>query len=190
MEVKDDFFNRGKFLLGDGKTIRFWEDTWLGDQSLQAQYPSLYNITNRKNISVHDVLAAAPPLNMSFRRSLIGNNWAAWSQLCLRLMNVNVSQSPDRFVWKLTASGIFSVKSMYEDLMNGHTRFLHTYLWKLKIPLKIKVFMWFLNKKVLLTKDNLAKRRWQGCTKCSFCGSEETDRNGLHHWTAEVQQRP
>ena len=34
--------------------------------------------------------------------------------------------------------------------------------------------MWFLNIKVLLTKDNLAKRRWQGCTKCSFCGSEET----------------
>ena len=27
---------------------------------------------------------------------------------------------------------------------------------------------------MLLTKDNLAKRRWQGCTKCSFCGSEET----------------
>ena len=59
MDVKDDFFNRGKFQLGDGKTIRFWEDTWLGDQSLQAQYPSLYNITNRKNISVHDVLSVA-----------------------------------------------------------------------------------------------------------------------------------
>ena len=58
--------------------------------------------------------------------------------------------------------------------MNGYTRFLQTYLWKLKIPLKIKVFMWFLNNKVLLTKDNLAKRRWQGCTKCSFGGSEET----------------
>ena len=34
--------------------------------------------------------------------------------------------------------------------------------------------MWFLNNKVLLTKDNLAKWRWQGCTKCCFCGSEET----------------
>ena len=63
---------------------------------------------------------------------------------------------------------------MYEDMMNGHTRFLRKYLWKLKVPLKIKVFMWFLNRKVLLTKDNLARRKWQGCTKCSFCGSEET----------------
>jgi hypothetical protein len=29
-------------------------------------------------------------------------------------------------------------------------------------------------KKVILTKDNLAKRYWNGCTKCVFCGSHET----------------
>ena len=34
--------------------------------------------------------------------------------------------------------------------------------------------MWFLNNKVLLTKDNLAKRNWTGCTKCCFCGAQET----------------
>jgi hypothetical protein len=42
-------------------------------------------------------------------------------------------------------------------LMNGHTPFLLKYLWKLKISLKITIFMWFLNNKVLLTKENLAK---------------------------------
>jgi hypothetical protein len=44
----------------------------------------------------------------------------------------------------------------------------------MKIPLKIKIFMWFLSNKVLLTKDNLAKRQWNGCTKCVFCGEQET----------------
>jgi hypothetical protein len=53
--------------------------------------------------------------------------------------------------------------------MNGHTRFLRTYLWKLKIPLKVKIFMWFLNSKVVLIKDNLAKCNWHECTKCCFC---------------------
>ena len=52
--------------------------------------------------------------------------------------------------------------------------FLRTYLWKLKIPLKVKIFMWFLDRKVVLTKDNLSKRNWHGCTKCSFCAAEET----------------
>ena len=89
-------------------------------------------------------------------------------------MDIRLTDREDTFVWKLTTNGVFTVKSMYEDLMNGHTRFLCKYLWKLKIPLKIKIFMWFLNRKVLLTKDNLIKRNWHGCTKCSFCGGEET----------------
>jgi hypothetical protein len=44
----------------------------------------------------------------------------------------------------------------------------------LKVPLKIRIFMWFLNKKVLLTKDNLAKRKWTGSMKCAFCSSDES----------------
>jgi hypothetical protein len=89
-------------------------------------------------------------------------------------MEVELSNDPDEFKWKLTESGSYTVKSMYNDLMQGHTIFLRKYLWKLKIPLKIKIFMWFLNNKVLLTKDNLAKRKWKGCQKCCFCNESET----------------
>jgi hypothetical protein len=173
MKVKDEFFHRGHFKVGDGSSTRFWEDTWLGNMSLARQYPSLYNIVQRKNISVAHVLSQGP-LNIAFRRVLSGDKWTAWVHLCERLMAVHLSDESDRFIWRLTTNGVFSVKSMYEDLMNGHTRFLRKYLWKLKIPLKIKVFMWFLNNKVLLTKDNLAKRNWKGSTKCCFCGAQET----------------
>jgi hypothetical protein len=173
MRVKNDFFQRGFFEVGDGLTVRFWEDIWLGDTSLAQQYPSLYNIVQRKNVLVANVLANAP-LNIVFRRVLSGNKWNDWLHLCQRLMMVQLSDNPDKFVWKLTTSHVFTVKSMYLDLMNGHTRFLRTYLWKLKIPLKVKIFMWFLNSKVLLTKDNLAKRNWHGCMKCCFCDSIET----------------
>ena len=34
--------------------------------------------------------------------------------------------------------------------------------------------MWFLHRKVLLTKDNLAKKNWHGSSHCSFCGSDES----------------
>jgi hypothetical protein len=77
-----------------------------------------------------------------------------------RLMNINLNDEPDRFKWRLTTMGIFRVKSMYANIMNGNTVFLKTYLWKIKVPLKIRFFMWFLHKKVILTKDNIAKRRW------------------------------
>jgi hypothetical protein len=45
---------------------------------------------------------------------------------------------------------------------------------RLKYHSKLKKIMWFLNRKVLLTMDNLAKRNWKGCTKCCFCGEQET----------------
>jgi hypothetical protein len=86
-------------------------------------------------------------------------------------MNILLNDEPDRFKWHLTTIGLFTVKSMYADCMNGHTVFLKKYLWKIKVPLKIRIFMWFLYNKVILTKHNLAKRHWIGCTKCVFCSS-------------------
>jgi hypothetical protein len=47
-------------------------------------------------------------------------------------------------------------------------------IWKLKLPLKIKTFLWYLNKGVILIKDNLVRRNWTGSTSCAFCNSEET----------------
>jgi hypothetical protein len=156
MRVKEMFFAHGIFKIGNGESVRFWEDVWLGDTSLAQQYPSLYNIVQQKHTLLADVLAQTP-LNIAFRRSLVGNKWNRWLHLCQRLMMVQLSNTPDQFVWKLTDTSTFSIKSLYSDQLNGPTRFLHRYLWKLKIPLKIKKIMWFLKNKVLLTKDNLAK---------------------------------
>jgi hypothetical protein len=89
-------------------------------------------------------------------------------------MGISLNKDQDKFVWGLTSSGKFTIKSMYGDMLNGHARYLHKYLWKLKIPLKIKIFMWFLSKKILLTGDNLAKRNWNGNKKCCFCDAEES----------------
>ena len=39
---------------------------------------------------------------------------------------------------------------------------------------KIKIFLWYLKRDVILTKDNLIKRGWKGDTKCAFCGLDES----------------
>jgi hypothetical protein len=41
-------------------------------------------------------------------------------------------------------------------------------------PLKVKIFMRYLRRGVVLTKDNLAKRNWQGNKRCCFCANDET----------------
>jgi hypothetical protein len=167
MHGRDEFFQRGYFTAVDGQNVRFWEDPWLGKVSLAYQYPSLYAIVINKNKRVAEVLNNNP-LHITFRRVLRGERWEAWLHLVSQIMNVQLSDEPDKFIWNLTTSGKFSVKSLYADYMNGHTVFLRKYIWKLKVPLKIRIFMWFLHRKVLLTKDNLAKRKWLGCKSVPF----------------------
>lgn len=37
----------------------------------------------------------------------------------------------------------------------------------------LEVFLWYLYNGVTLTKDNLARRNWNGSTKCCFCNLSE-----------------
>jgi hypothetical protein len=65
----------------------------------------------------------------------------------------------------------FSVASMYNALIQSDVpidKINHDKLWKLKIPLWIKVFWWYLCKRVVLTKDNLEKQNWHRSKKCIF----------------------
>ncbi|WVZ57554.1 hypothetical protein U9M48_007926 [Paspalum notatum var. saurae] len=42
------------------------------------------------------------------------------------------------------------------------------------MPLKVKIFLWFFKRGVILTKDNLAKINWKGRRICEFCSKQET----------------
>uniref|UniRef100_A0A453Q7Y2 Uncharacterized protein n=1 Tax=Aegilops tauschii subsp. strangulata TaxID=200361 RepID=A0A453Q7Y2_AEGTS len=83
------------------------------------------------------------PLNIQFRRTLVGNRWEAWLHLVRRLMDVQLSQQPDQVRWKLAKNAEFSVKSMYLDIINTSVIPSSKHVWKVKVSLKIKVFMWF-----------------------------------------------
>ena len=98
----------------------------VGWVSPAQQYPFLYNIASQKHMSVAQALTQ--PLNITFRRVLTENKWEQWLHLVNCLMDITLSNESDRFVWRLTSSGIFSVKSMYLDYLNGHTRFLKRYI--------------------------------------------------------------
>jgi hypothetical protein len=44
----------------------------------------------------------------------------------------------------------------------------------MKVPLKTKIFMWFVHQKEILTKDNILKRNWQCSIKYCFCDHDES----------------
>lgn len=83
-------------------------------------------------------------------------------------------QEQDEFRWNLSSNGQFTVKSHYLALIHSDVPYINKRLWKLMVPLKVKVFLWYLRRGVVLTKDNLAKRNWQGNQDCCFCHCKET----------------
>ena len=71
-----------------------------------------------------------------------------------KIANVQLDDQQDSIKWSLTRQGSFTVQSIYKHLINQIAMPLNKLLWKLKLPLKIKLFIWFLIKGVILTKDN------------------------------------
>ena len=62
------------------------------------------------------VLSIAP-LNVAFRRSLVGVNLQAWYDVVAMVANVQLTNQRDCFVWGLHQNGLFLVKSMYRALL-------------------------------------------------------------------------
>ena len=161
MKVKSEFLRFGSFTIKNRAQVRFWEDTWLGNKPLCQQYPQLYNIVKKKQDTVGEVLSTPSP-NLSWRRDLIGHNLTRWNILVSRLAHINLTEEQDEFKWELDPIGVFTVKTHYRGLINQNVPNRYKKLWKLKAPLKIKIFLWYLRRGVILTKDNLAKCNLQG----------------------------
>ena len=96
-------------------------------------------------------------LNVSFRRSLVGNRLTDWHNIVASVAFTNLNEGLDSFVWGLKKDGIFAAKSMYSYLVNNGVK-VRPKNWHLKLSLIIKIFMWYFKRGVVLTKDNLARR--------------------------------
>ena len=53
----------------------------------------------------------------------------------------------DKPMWMMSANRKFSVKSLYPHLTKTDVGFPQKFLWKTKVPAKIKFCLWLLNKK-------------------------------------------
>ena len=71
MKVKNTFLNMGSWIVNNEEQTRFWKDKWIGNVTFKDKYPSLYAIVRRKNYSIANVMRSVP-LNVSFRRTLVG----------------------------------------------------------------------------------------------------------------------
>jgi hypothetical protein len=151
VKVKDEFVTGGKFKVQNGKQARFWEDIWMGDMPFRYVYPNLHRIVRRKHDTVANILRTVP-LNVSFRRGLIRENLPSWYELVPKIVLVNLTNGTDVFWWSFNKNCKFIVRSMYMSLIRQGVTPRKKHLWNLRVPLKIKVFLYYLQKELLLLK--------------------------------------
>jgi hypothetical protein len=104
--------------------------------------------SNRKEVTV----TVSGSLNLTFRRTMTGDKLTEWNKMTTKIAKVRLSSEADSFVWSLHSNDNFSVPSMYNAMLVQANYPLLKPLWKMKIPLKIKIFLWYLGKVLLSPK--------------------------------------
>ena len=104
--------------VGMGNSIRFWEDTWVGDNTLASLYPRLYRVSNNANMLIASLIRwnslDSFSWDLEFRRNLNDREIEDFMNLLSLVSNSNVStfERDSRF-WVGEKSGIFSCKSFF-----------------------------------------------------------------------------
>lgn len=147
--------------VGKGKNILFWEEVWVLDIPLRLEFPSLFNLCKLQKEVVADHWAG-DGWRTNCRRPLGSDDMHEWERLMDIFGNVYLSEREDTFTWILEKSGQYSTKSMYRRLsFRGMVNRRMVKLWRNKIPMKIRVFMWLVMQGRLQTGSNLQKKMWR-----------------------------
>lgn len=138
LQVKELYNSFCTKIVGNGRSIPFWEDMWLGDVAFSTRFHKLFNIYMNQNITVADALRDGCQ-HMTFRRNFSPETFQLWEDLKVLYSAVVLGAQEDSSWWLLEKNGKFSVRSFYNVLITKQIAFPFKYFWSLKIPLKIKV---------------------------------------------------
>lgn len=159
--------------IGDGKSTDFWRDQWCGSMILSDKFPDLFDTCREQSGSVFDF--AKRGWRLSFRRWLNESLQIQDRRLRDMLASVALSDEPDSPIWVRCGkkNGKFSVKSTYMHLCCDLTEDPNKRIWKAKVPLKIKIFLW-LSQQMLFSQKIICPKETGEDMQCCFCSAQET----------------
>ena len=163
-----------RWVVGNGRKVRFWEDHWLGNTSLAILFWPLYVLNEQHGKTISDVWNGEE-LQLSFRRNVSERLMLMWQDLSEVGDSIRLTEEEDNILWSFSSNGHYSVQSLYAIINHrGVTPvFIHA-VWKLNIPPRVQFFLWLLANNKLLTRDNLAKRKEVSDPTCMFCNDRES----------------
>lgn len=106
------------------------------------------------------------------------------------VVSIKIGSESNMVEWRWTQQGIFTTASAYEKLHDrGMRNITNIELWKLKIPLKVRLFIWVGMQNRLLTQQRLRLRGCDVPAGCHLCGNRliETSKHLLFECTFAVR---
>ncbi|GFY80587.1 hypothetical protein Acr_01g0003960 [Actinidia rufa] len=177
------FMENAKLRFGDGSTIKFWKDIWMGNLPLQSQFSTLYKITINKSEFLSDVyirFEETQRWDFLFRRPLLAREVEALEDLnelmAISGVEINLDRH-DQLIWQGCPSEKFSVKSIYEKAISSHSAVDETFklLWENVAPPRVQCFgfLSYLGRvKTFEYLLSLGIIQNEGEALCSFCNGE------------------
>lgn len=185
MQARDVIHKGARWRVGDGSSIDIWKHRWLnslgGGKVLSPRRDSSLAV-------VKDLFIIGTKI---WNSDLINQNFYPWEAECIKSIPVSFHTDRDLLIWPWTPDGLYSVKSAYHILTNetllsqassSHpkvTKPLWNGIWKLKVPNKVKHFMWWASNESLTTKLNLCARHVLPDNSCGLC--EEFPEDVIHY---------
>nr|CAD1824703.1 unnamed protein product [Ananas comosus var. bracteatus] len=143
-----------------------------GELTVQKQFPNLYALSTHKQLSIKNWirrLAHNTGLDLHPILCLGEQQQRELGPFNALVHNTALTDCDDKAIWRWCEDGKFSVRKAYDFLIfDGIDVCTTPYLWKLKIPLRVKVFLWLAGRSKILTADNLSKRAGKALNLCSL----------------------
>jgi hypothetical protein len=98
----------------------------------------------------------------------------AWERLVQDLQQVHLSADSNQVLWALEPHGKFTVSSLYRKINQGPSLQHEKLLWKSKLPLKIKIFLWQMAMGKMPANEQIHRRHGRSNGQCALCRQVES----------------
>ena len=143
-------------LVGDGNSIRIWEDPWVPD--LQGFIP-----TPKNGVDPNGILLVSQLFNFDFSGWVVHKlNWWFENSTVDLILKIPIfpTSNKDQWAWTYTSFGELSVKSAYwscRDSMQHNIDPFRNCIWKAKLHERHKMMIWRIAASCLPTKDKISR---------------------------------
>ncbi|KAG7566501.1 Reverse transcriptase domain [Arabidopsis suecica] len=164
------------WVMGDGRQIRFWVDSWCSGKPLldmeNGILPEDYATITARELWQDgrgwDLTKISPYISEHRRLDLAA------------IVLDNVTGAVDRISWRESQDGKFSVSSAYEMLTYDESprqnmEKFYKQMWKACVPERVRVFMWLVGNQAIMTNAERFRRHLCDSEVCPVCkGGVET----------------